>query len=248
MNSNTILDNLSSHLKSVIASAISLATSQQHTNVTPTHMLLALLKEKGAVGAEILQKVALSEESITQELNTFDLRKDTTTETHIRTALLPELDAPAKKVLEKAMILAYEHEHKYVGTEHLLHGLIVIQDIHISRILKKNHITKKLVKDHIEVVLHSTTKFPDIEDVTEVMEEMEDIHGNESPHAPHAPSSPEKKKKNAQKRSSQALDAFATLISSKNMQASIDPVIGRAEEIDRLMHILCRRTKNNPVL
>jgi ATP-dependent Clp protease ATP-binding subunit ClpC len=242
MNTNNILDNLSTHLKSVIANAISLATSMQHESVTPTHMLMALYHEQGAVGSEILHKVKLKEDVVKEALHTLDTRTIENTD-RARTALLPELDDQAKKVLEKAMILAYEHEHKYVGSEHLLHGIISIVDPLILRILKKNNITKKLLRDHIQVVIHSTNKFPEMEDVSEVMAELHDAHEEDHGSVEKAPRSVKKRAS-----STQALDAFATLITGKKAQATIDPVIGREEEINRLMHILCRRTKNNPVL
>ncbi len=242
MNTNNILDNLSTHLKSVIANAISLATSMQHESVTPMHLLMALYHEQGSVGSEMLKKVKLKEAIVQEALHSYDIISEASTEP-TRTALLPELDEPAKKVLEKAMILAYEHEHKYVGTEHLLHGLVTITDPLISGVLKKNKITKKLLRDHIQVVIHSTNKFPEMDEVSEVMEELHESHLNENPAA--IEKAPKESKRSS---TTQALDAFATLLTGKKAQQTIDPVIGRADEIDRLMHILCRRTKNNPVL
>ena len=241
MKHNNILDNLSTHLKNVIAKAMSIATALEHESVTPTHLLLALYTQKGAVGAEILQKVQIKEKTIKRELALMEVLDMPKEKTHTKTAVIPDLNDLAKKVLEKAMVLAYEYEHKYVGTEHLLHGLMLVQDITISNILKKNKVTKKLIKDHIQVLLQSTSRFPEMEDVEEVMDDMQEMNAQKMPQIP-------LKQKTQQKRSTHALDAFATLLTHKKTQQSLDPVIGREEEIDRLMHILCRRTKNNPVL
>ena len=136
MNPETLLDRLSSHLKNVVARAISLAASLGNARVAPIHLLSALVEEKGSMAASILS----SEEINTDYLETYvhALKGDMWhEETDASTLTLPSLDTHARKSLEKAMLLAYEHNAQYVGTEHLLHALIEIEDAHIMRIIKK---------------------------------------------------------------------------------------------------------------
>ncbi|MBP9761036.1 MAG: ATP-dependent Clp protease ATP-binding subunit [Candidatus Magasanikbacteria bacterium] len=248
MQNKNILDNLSSHLKSVIANAISIATSYKHPFVSPLHIFLSLFREQGSVGAQVLHKLTIEEQTILTEIETLSVPLEYEKKAKIKTALLPELNPKAKQVLEKAMVLAYEHEHNYVGTEHLLYGLLSVQDGGIGTILKHHNLTKKTIEEHIEMILHSTSKFPDIEDVTDTLEELQDMGGGSMTEGSLGDGEKKQKKKGHTHSNTQALEVFTTLLNADDQHTHIDPVIGREGEIDRLIHILCRRTKNNPVL
>ena len=244
MNAKHILDNLSTHVKNVIANAISTATSLQHKQVTPTHMLSALLEEQGSVGAEILHKCSIDKKTVATVLNK---HKDEPSLLQEKNTLLPELSNTSRKILEKAMLSSYECGHNYVGTEHLLHGLIEITDKQITSIFQKNKITRKHVEEQINIILQSTSKFPNIEEITEI---VEDIHETQEEHPPQQ--TPKRtlghQKKHKKKQPARAIDIFTVCLTDKKVQKDIDPVIGREEEIERLIQVLCRRTKNNPVL
>ena len=250
MNPNHILDNLSTHLKNTIASAISLATSCRSEHVTPLFMLASLMQEQGSVGAEILTKLGIEEKTITQKLQAQKPRDEFAQTGDTTTALLPELNDEARKILEKAMVLAYEHGHKYIGTEHLLYGLMHVPDATVSAILKKHKVTKKRVLDHVNIVLTSTNRFPEMEDVMSVVDDLQGMadhdHDHTHDHGDILPAKPKTKK--TRKKQQSALELFATQLTDPKVQQHIDPVIGREKEIDRLMNVLARRSKNNPVL
>jgi ATP-dependent Clp protease ATP-binding subunit ClpC len=234
-----ILDNLSSHLKNAIAKSISLATSMQHMQVTPAHMLYCLLQEEGAIAAEILKKAGLKQIHIVPSLDALPKAPAEGRRGDVATALLPELNPASKHALERAMLISYEYEHNYVGTEHLLHGIITGKQEIITKILKRAKIAKTLLQDQVSVVIENINRFPDVEEVEDMMDQMQD----EMP----APQQDQKKKKKGKKQAP-ALEVFALNLTHKSIQADIDPVVGREEEIDRLIHVLSRRTKNNPVL
>ncbi|MFA4831693.1 MAG: Clp protease N-terminal domain-containing protein, partial [Patescibacteria group bacterium] len=253
MDQHHILENLSTHLKNSIARAISLATSMKHAKVSLIHLLLALQEEQGSIAADILTKFNLDKQCLLFFLSKKPLadlpRKSATLE-----AIMPELDAPSKQTLERAMLLAYEREHSYIGTEHLLHSIFCSKDRDIAAILENLKISRKKLIDQIEIVLNSTTHFPDIDEISETFEQIQSIVEQQSalplPGMSDAPIS-HIKKGNLQKKIKQpptALEIFTVELTNKRRQQNIDPVIGREKEIERLINILCRRTKNNPVL
>jgi len=221
-----ILHKLTKHLKKSLKTAASLALQMRHKQINPEHLLYGLSSSRGSVSYDILKKINLKQEKI----------KD-----YIRNTLNPIFEKPiksedlkfsssAKKVLEKAVLLANKYNHKYVGSEHLLLSLIELENKKIEDFLQKNNISKKEIKKRINSILKSTSKFPDLTGFFEESEEKEKV-----PAAPKSSKTP-------------ALDFFATNLTDKNLQKEIDPVIGREKEIERLIHILSRRTKNNPIL
>lgn len=242
MDPKDILNNLSTHLKNTVARSIQYATTMQHIEVTPLHLLIAIADEPGCLGSEIMQKLAIKKESIEKLLlllPTEEPLRNTKT-----TVTLPELNKPARGSLEKAMLYAYEYGHKYVGTEHLLFGIIEVNDKAIQSLLKILHIQKKDIENQITTVLTSTSKFPEIEDMDAAMEEIQDMVENQTPEQPHTHQDQPPKPK----RQVTALDVFTTNLTDVDAQKDIDAVVGRELEIERLIDILCRRTKNNPVL
>lgn len=236
MNSEPALRKLSTHLKNTIARGISVAASLQHSEVTPLHLLFALREEPGAVGSEILKKVNLSIEITFQALTILGPRGaiEIVSPGATTTMVLPELNTSAKQVLEKAILIAYNHGHTYVGTEHLIIALLEIEDRDIIVLFKEQKIKKEEILEQARAIIQSTSHFPQVDDLAQTMEEIE--VGNQSP------------KKSRSQKSGTALEAFTVELTAKQTQKTIDPVIGREQEIERLIHILLRRTKNNPIL
>jgi len=247
MNPDILLDRLSSHLKNAVARAISLAASLEHGHVAPIHLLAALSEEKGSMGEGLLK----SEHMDTAYLETYLSALKDTREPHLDTisptVTLPSLDSAARRALEKAMLMAYEYSAQYVGTEHLLHAIIEIDDEHVLRILEHWKMTAEDLKEHIERVIDNTSQFPMVEDITDAMDHLSD-HMDDMPPPIQPPQSLPKKSRHAMPEKTSPLDLFTTDLTDAEAQDRIDPVIGREEEIDRLINILLRRTKNNPVL
>ncbi len=252
MEPKQILENFSTHLKNVIARAISLAAQFKHEKVLPAHLLLAITEETGCVGAELLKKNNFTNKSIVSylaTLKTIDL-EISSEQGKSAIATLPELHEHAKQVLEKAMLIAYEYAHNHVGTEHLLHGIITTESPDLYDIFIASKIKTKEIEEQLQTIFQSTSKFPDIEEISEVMnhlddmgEDMEDGHEMPGPHPRHPP-----EKTKMRKPGPSALDMFATRLTDEKIQETIDPVIGREKEIERVIHVLSRRNKNNPIL
>lgn len=250
MNPKQILDNLSGHLKNTLARAIGFATSLKHPEVKPLHLLLSVLQEKGSLGSEILIKLKFDEKTLITILENQELHtKGSPFREQNTTATLAELSKNSKHALEKAMLLAYEYEQNYVGTEHLLYGILHTHDKEVEKIYEQMSLDEQELEDQIINILESGTKFPDIEDISNMMEEMSEIIPEQAPLQPpqpeQAPPQAETKPKSAKPT---LLELFTVDLTAPKEQKNIDPVIGREEEIERVINILCRRTKNNPVL
>jgi len=219
-----ILNKFTTHLKEVLQKATNFAAGNRARSVGPEHFLYALGLQKGSIAYEILLKSGLKLDLVRQSIQLRDSGMDNPTST-----TKPSLSAESKTAIEKGAIIAAKYQHRYIGTEHLLYGLLKLESPFMARVWNEHNISADEILDQVVMVLRSTTKFPDITELFE--EEKTDEERSE--------------KRNSK---TPALDFFATDLTNEKLQANIDPVIGRKQELERLIHILSRRTKNNPVL
>src|SRR3990172_5255541 len=132
-----ILDKFTSHLKNVLAKSYSLAVEMGSPSINPEHLLLSMLHQKGSIGGELLHNANISAEEARRVLRLGD---ELALEQGAGTAgpgdgSGPKLSPDAKRAIEKAVLTANTNEHKYVGTEHLLSGLLQIDSPAIDSIL-----------------------------------------------------------------------------------------------------------------
>ncbi len=188
-----------------------------HEYIGTEHILLGLVKEGSGVAANVLKnldvdlrKIRLEVEKIVQS------GPDTVT-----IGKLPQTPR-AKKVIEYAMEEAKNLNHNYVGTEHLLLGLLREQEGVAAQVLMNLGLKLDDVREEVLNLLG---------------------HGMEgSERSSGAPSGKSGKSKTP------ALDSFGRDLTELAKQGKLDPVIGREGEIERVTQVLCRRQKNNPVL
>jgi len=224
----SLLDRFTSHLKHVVSRAGTFATVGGASVVEPAHLLLGLTLERGSLGYEILAKAHVKPEPIRIALGIPE-------EALRATAKSPRLSTDAKRALEKAALAATSHEHRYIGTEHLLAGLLEIEHERINALLSTAHVDPSMLRQQLTTVLQSTSKFSDF---TATVAEPEPVA---------APAATEGEE-GGQQQKTPALDFFAKDLTAPTTATAIDPVIGREGEIERIIQILCRRTKNNPIL
>src|SRR3989344_5882646 len=236
-----ILDRFSTHLREVLVGSIRIATELKNTSVEPTHLLLALSMQKGSVASEVLNRYKLDTKSIKK--NILKLKPELASiEMKEPKVNLSPFSLNSKTALEKALIIAQKNGHNYLGTEHLLSALVNINDTQLEQLFKKNNLKKTELNDQLEIVLTTASQFPQITEVPEVMSRIQENLSDDAMLQSIIPADKKPKKKEA------ALDFFAANLTSLEIQSGIDPVIGREKEIERMMQILCRRTKNNPML
>lgn len=237
MDQSKLLDNFSNHLKNVLARSITLASTMHHKHVEPVHMFLSISQENGSIAFEILQKNEILEKKIIECLEDkisieHEEKSDQKT--------LPNLCNQAKKVIEKAMVLAYKEGHTYVGTEHLLFGLLSIKDANLSTLIKALRIVKKDLLAQIDQIVLSTSAFPEVQDMDDISTPLTDITAAQSQRPLFSQTNKQQTR--------DILDEFTDDLTDEGIQQDIDPVIGRDTEIERVINVLCRRTKNNPIL
>ncbi|OGL95797.1 hypothetical protein A2348_00190 [Candidatus Uhrbacteria bacterium RIFOXYB12_FULL_58_10] len=229
--SQDIIEKFSAHLKNVLTRALVFVVENGRELVEPEHLLWALGTEKGSVGAEIIQKADLKTERLRTLVTNARGRGKSA-----KMSGSPFLSEEAKRAVEKAVLTANVHEHRYVGTEHLLSGLLQISDPKIESFFMREQVDLARMRNEITMVLKSAAKFPEL---------AESIPASSTEAVTKEPAAKEPEDDEVK---TPALDYFGRDLTSKAVQANVDPVIGREEEIDRVMQILARRTKNNPLL
>ncbi|MFH1866824.1 MAG: ATP-dependent Clp protease ATP-binding subunit [Patescibacteria group bacterium] len=224
-----ILSKFTTHYQKIIGLALTYAQSAGRTELELCDLLLALASERGSLASEILERQGLTPVSLHQKLNSNPvslLPSSSTSQPNLHHIFTSQLSDPVKKVIERSVVTAWKHQHHYVGTEHLLEALVSEDGKEAHQLWQQLNINVAKLKNSIHSVLKSTSKFPDI---TEAF-------------------TPETKTEAAEPPSLQALEFFGTNLTSDEVQKKVDPVIGRGAEITRLINILARRTKNNPLL
>ena len=231
--SNDIVDKFSTHLKNVLTRALCFVVEQDQKTIQSEHLLWALGTQKGCIGAEILKKSGVKATDLKKLVGVKQTSQTISDANNITLHLSDE----AKRIVEKAVLTANVYGHRYVGTEHLLSGILQINPVSTTTFFSSIQIDLKELKTQLSVVLKSTSRFPDL---THAIGDVQSTESKTSTQKKESSTDGEKK--------TSALEFFAVELTSPSAQKKIDPVIGREMEIERVMEILCRRTKNNPLL
>jgi ATP-dependent Clp protease ATP-binding subunit ClpC len=194
--------------RKVIILAREEAERYHHEYLGTEHILLGILKDGGGIAIAVLQKVGQDIKQIRLEVER-NLPKSLTSSVEGDIPFTPK----AKKVLEFAVEEARLMGHNYIGTEHLLLGLIREKDGLAAKILSNLGIKLQQTREQTLNLLREPTA-----------------------------------RRPKEKSKTPSLDEFGRDLTDLAFEDKLDPVIGRDNEIDRVIQILSRRTKNNPVL
>ena len=208
--------------RKVMALANQEAQRFNHEYIGTEHILLGLVKEGGGVGANVLKNLDLDLRKIRLEVE----KLVKSGPDMVTMGKLPQTPR-AKKVIEYAIEEARSLNHNYVGTEHLLLGLLREQDGIAAQVLMNLGLKLEDVREEVLNLLGAG------------------VEGEEA-------SAPGRPMRTTQpgggKSKTPALDSFGRDLTQLAKQDQLDPVIGRQEQIERVIQILCRKKKNNPVL
>jgi ATP-dependent Clp protease ATP-binding subunit ClpC len=215
--------NFTDRVRKVLQMAREEAARLHHEYVGTEHILLGLIREGEGVAAAVLQNLNVDLDDIQQKI------EETVKKGKAAAAAGPDLPytSRAKKVLELAMTEARELNHSYVGTEHLLLGLLREEKGIAAQVLTDAGVSLEASRAETLRLLGS---------------DMPQPAGGGTPPQQAAQPKAEKKSKTP------ALDHFCRDLTQLAAEGQLDPTIGRAKEIERVMEILARRKKNNPVL
>jgi ATP-dependent Clp protease ATP-binding subunit ClpC len=208
--------------RKVMALANQEAQRFNHEYIGTEHILLGLVKEGSGVGANVLKNLDVDLRKVRLEVE----KLVKSGPDMVTMGKLPQTPR-AKKVIEYAIEEARNLNHNYVGTEHLLLGLLREHEGVAAQVLMNLGLKLEEVREEVLNLLGAGVE----------------------PEETNAPASEGGKTAGGKSRSkTPALDSFGRDLTELAKAETLDPVIGRAKEIERLIQILCRRTKNNPVL
>lgn len=210
-----MFDRFTERAKKVLAYAKHEAQRFNHDYIGTEHILLGIIKEGSGVAANAIENLGIDLDDLRQGV-----------EHHVKTG--PDMvevgNLPytprAKKVLQLALDEARSLNHKYIGTEHLLLGLLREKDGEAAHLLRQKGISLEEAKEEVLNLL------PDIDNAFNQTSEKSSKKEEKTP----------------------GLATFGRNLTKLAQESKLDPVIGRNEEIERVIQVLCRRTKNNPVL
>ncbi|MCL5775222.1 MAG: AAA family ATPase, partial [Patescibacteria group bacterium] len=226
-----ILERLSSRAKNALILAQMVSEELKHDHIGTEHLLFGVISEKSSFAAEILTKTKLSPEIVKQELIFVNSNNNVA-------IWKPVLSENLKSAIEKSAIIASQFGYQFIGTEHFLYGIISGQQNKAKVILSKLGIDIAELENNLMNVFENISKFPEMPGQDPGNMNMPGP-GNMGPAQAGRQQDPKK---------GNMLEYFTTDLTKKAGQGLIDPVIGRKNEIERVISILNRRTKNNPVL
>ena len=222
------MNNFTPRAQQVLALARKEADRFNHNYVGTEHLLLGLIKLGQGVAVNVLQKMGLDLETVRMEVEK-QVGSGPETKMVGNIPYTPRV----KKVLALAGKEAKALNHSYVGTEHILLGLLREGEGVAARVLKSLEIDIERTRNEILKELDPNFTPPESE-----QEVPQGGGGGEQP-------SGQGGKKEVK---TPALRAFGRDLTELAKKSELDPVIGRKNEIERVIQVLCRRTKNNPVL
>ncbi len=179
------------------------------------HILLGLIDEKEGIASKVFQELGISINDIRAAIK--DVVTEGTSESYEHIPFTPR----AKKVLELSLREALQMGHNYIGTEHVLLGLLREGEGVAARVLNSLGVTLNSVKIKVREIFNTQSLYSD-------------------PKSGARTGMP--------KRTLKMLEQFGKELTLLASEDKLDPVVGRKKEIDRIIQILSRRTKNNPIL
>lgn len=213
-----IFNGFTQKANNAINKAIAISSELGHTCIGSEHILYGLMAEETSVSATFLSKYNITASDIEQKLKQ-------TFGTGVKSDLSPnDLTPRSKRILENSIFEARNLGHKYVGTEHILLALLQETDCYAVSFLQDFSVNSKDLYQNC------------IKEITD-LSNNEDLNPLGDPYQ-------KKNKKNGKG----AVTEYGKDLTELAKENTLDPVIGRDEEIERVIQILSRRTKNNPCL
>ena len=228
-----MFDKFTNRAKQVIKLAKKEAQRLNHNYLGTEHVLLGLLKLGQGIAVNVLRNLNIDFETVRAEIERLVGYGP-----EIQVYGDPALTGKVKRVFEAANEEASNLNHNYVGTEHLLLGLLKQSDGVAAQVLENLNVNLKEIRKEVLKELESfNLQLPPIGSTS-----------TNQPNMNQQPKGYEAKSNMSSNDKTPALKAYGHDLTEICRSGSMDPVIGRKEEVERLILILCRRRKNNPVL
>src|SRR5689334_19120575 len=210
------MERFTQRARRVLSLAQEEAERLRHNYIGTEHLLLGLMREEGGVAGRVLRDLGLEQRRVEE------LVEELTRATARNTATTAELSPGTKRVLELAVDEARRMGHHYIGTEHLLLGLVRQSEGVAIDVLKRLGVSPEEVRRQTRRVLQESPVQTNTPERNEPRP-ARDPKGGKTP----------------------LVDQLATDLTALAEQGKLDPVVGRETEIERVIQILSRRRKNN---
>jgi ATP-dependent Clp protease ATP-binding subunit ClpC len=225
-----MVNKFTTHMRHAIGTAALLAQHGKRKRLHGADLFVGLALDKGGLASNIMEDFFGTE--FLNEL----IPPHFSVEKNINMSALPSLTKDVEHMLQRATSYAYELEHQFIGTEHALLALMYHPDKHVKKLFDQASVQMADMKQAVMNVMGGTTRFNEMQHIFEggngqSVAQKGHIDGNSTPQS-----------------ATPALDYFGTELTSRTKLDTLDPVVGRDDEIERVLTILARRTKNNPVL
>jgi len=211
------MERFTQRARRVLSIAHQEAERAQNNNIGTEHLLLGLMEEDGGVAGRVLRELGMVTDRVREVV------KRVTSPSSSFDPNRVELAAETQQVLEHAVEEARRLGHHYIGTEHILLGLVRVESTAME-VLRRLGVTSDQIRKQTRRVL------------------------NESASSSPTPAGTSQNRGAAGGQKTPLIDQLASDLTSKAEEKKLDPVIGREMEIERVIQILARRTKNNPAL
>jgi len=215
------IENFTNKARSVLSLAQKEAERLRKPQISTEHLLIALIQLEGCVASRVLKELGLEADHVKEIVE-----KEIGFSDHTGKI---DLSPGMKQVIPYALDEALKKDQKAVGTEHLLLGLIRLSNCEAMNILGKLGVTPEQIRRQIDRVLHQSQS-----------DSRTALVGRKSTRRSRSEKQDQEK--------TPLVDQLATDLTTLAENGKLDPVIGRQTEIERVIQILARRTKNNPAL
>jgi len=212
------MERFTQRARRVLSIAHQEAERAQSNNIGTEHLLLGLMEEDGGVAGRVLRELGMTVDRVREVVKRVSGPSSSFDPNHV------ELSMDTQQVLEHAVEEARRLGHHYIGTEHILLGLVRVEGSAME-VLRRLGVTAEQIRRQTRRVLNESA----------------------SPSSP-TPANAAAGRGAASGQKTPLVDQLATDLTSKAEEKKLDPVIGRQMEIERVIQILARRTKNNPAL
>lgn len=219
------MERFTQRARRVLSLAHQEAEQMHHNTIGTEHLLLGLMQEEGGVAGRVLRDLGLETDRVREVVERLS-------ESEPYAGGKIELTADTQQVLEFAIDEARRLNHHYIGTEHLLLGLVRAEQSTAMNVLRRLGVTAEQVRRQTRRVLQESSSSTGPESVAQGASQQR--------------ASQAKEKENRAK--TPLVDQLAVDLTTLAEEGKLDPVIGRQTEIERVIQILARRTKNNPAL
>ena len=210
------MERFTQRARRVLSLAHQEAEQSRNNNIGTEHLLLGLMDEEGGVAGRVLRELGMTSDRVREVI-----RRVTTSSSSFDPNRV-ELASETQQVLEHAVDEARRLGHHYIGTEHILLGLVRV-DSTAMEVLRRLGVTAEQIRRQTRRVLNESASSP-------------------------TPAGSSLARGSSSAAKTPLVDQLATDLTTKAEEKKLDPVIGRQMEIERVIQILARRTKNNPAL